>query len=104
MALHNHSYRLSNLGRYDEALPGIAEAIALYRKLAAADPETFAPDLAEALYDLSVPLAALGQREEAQSAITETVALYAPLVSTDPESYSDDYEKAVEQQRRLRVT
>ena len=72
------------------------------RELAATDSETFAPDLAEALYDQAVPLAALGRREEALSSVTETVALYAPLVAADSESYSDDYEKAVELAHRLR--
>ena len=49
MALHNLSVRLRDLGRREEALVAIQEAVGIYRELAAARPDAFRPDLASSL-------------------------------------------------------
>ncbi len=46
MALNNLGIRLSNLGRREQALQATEEAVELYRRLAAANPAAFEPDLA----------------------------------------------------------
>ena len=49
MSLGNQSDRLADLGRPEEALAAIGEAVAAYRELAAARPDVFRPDLARSL-------------------------------------------------------
>ena len=64
------------LGRRDDALTAITEAVAIYRALAEAHPDAFRPDLALSLSNQSNALAELGRREDALTAITEAVAIY----------------------------
>ena len=73
MALHNRSYQLTMLERFDEAIPQADEAVTIYRRLAADHLDTFAPDLAEALYDYAVALDGAQRRREALAAVTEAV-------------------------------
>ena len=49
MALNNLSNRLADLGRREEALAAIEEAVAIRRGLARARPDAFLPDLALSL-------------------------------------------------------
>ena len=72
-SLNNLSTALAELGRREEALAAIDEAVSLYRRLAAARPDAFTPDLARSLNNLSIRLADLGRREEALAAIDEAV-------------------------------
>ena len=44
---------LSNLGRREEALAASQEAVEIYRRLAAARPDAFLPDLASSVSALS---------------------------------------------------
>ena len=60
MSLNNLSVRLADLGRREDALAAIEEAVDAYRELAAARPDAFPPDLAMSLNNLSVRLADLG--------------------------------------------
>ena len=53
MSLNNLSVRLADLGRREEALAAIEEAVTLRRQLAAARPDAFPPDLAASLNNLS---------------------------------------------------
>ena len=66
MSLNNQSGRLADLGRREEALAAIEEAVAIYRQLAEARPDAFLPDLAMSLNNqsnrLSAPGAAGGRR------------------------------------------
>ena len=48
-SLNNQGNTLSDLGRREEALEATAEAVALYRQLAAQRPDAFLPDLAMSL-------------------------------------------------------
>jgi tetratricopeptide (TPR) repeat protein len=52
-ALLRHSYRLADLGRREDALAAIEEAVQAYRQLADACPDAFLPDLAGSLNNLA---------------------------------------------------
>ena len=54
------SNRLGDLGRREEALAAIEQAVTIHRQLADARPDAFLPDLAGSLNNLSVCLAAWG--------------------------------------------
>ena len=54
MSLNNLSIRLADAGRRDEALAAITEAVDIRRRLAAANPAAFLPDLAMSLNNLSI--------------------------------------------------
>jgi tetratricopeptide (TPR) repeat protein len=74
-ALNNLSNRLSDLGRREDALTAIEEAVRLRRQLAAARPDAFTPDLARSLNNLSNRLSDLGRREDALTAAQEAAEL-----------------------------
>src|SRR5438132_1397816 len=57
-ALYDVSNRLAELGRREEALSPIEEAVAIRRQLAETDPTAFLPTLASSLAKLSNRLAA----------------------------------------------
>ena len=65
MALNNLGNRLSELGRREAALGPAEEAVKIRRKLAAANPDAYEPDLATALNNLGNRLSELGRREAA---------------------------------------
>lgn len=90
-SLNSLSVRLSDLGRREDALTAVDEAVALYRELHARDPRVFARPLAtilafagelhlgthhaQAVVDCSLQAAALAQEFEGQ-------ALFDPAVGT----------------------
>ncbi|WP_222273157.1 tetratricopeptide repeat protein [Modestobacter marinus] len=74
-SLNNLSNRLGDLGRREDALSTIEEALTLRRALAAAHPDTYIPDLAMSLINLSNRLGDLGRREEALAAVEEALTL-----------------------------
>ena len=77
--LNDLSNRLCDLGKLEEALTAIEEAVAIRRELAASQPDAFRPGLALSLNNLSGRLGDLGRREEALAAIKEAVELYREL-------------------------
>jgi tetratricopeptide (TPR) repeat protein len=81
---------LSDLGRREEALAAIEEAVTIRRELARARPDAFLPDLAMSLNNQSVFLSELGRREEALAAIEEAVAAYRELARTRPDAFLPD--------------
>ena len=58
LSLNNLSIRLGDLGRPEDALAAIEEAVTIRRELAAARPDAFRPDLASSLTSLFADLAA----------------------------------------------
>jgi len=88
-AVNNLSLRLAELGRLDEALDLMREAVSHYRRLASTDP-SFLPDLAICLNNLSNRLAEVGQREEALAPVEEAAEHYRKLATADPESFLPD--------------
>jgi hypothetical protein len=87
---------LADLGRSEDALAAIAEAVARYRELAAARHSTFLERLADSLISLGIRHT---EREEFDAAVfadREAVAIYAALCRFDSERYRDSLEQAVE--------
>jgi tetratricopeptide (TPR) repeat protein len=87
----NHLIGLSNslgaLGRRDEALAAIEEAVTIYRQLAADQPDVFRPGLARSLNVQATQLAYLASRGEALAAIEEAVAIYRELAAARPDLF-----------------
>ena len=81
---------MAGLGRREEALAAIQEAVTIYRELAAARPDVFRPDLASSLNNLSIRLAGLGRREEALAAIEEAAHIYRELAAARPDVFRPD--------------
>ena len=81
MALNNQCSVLAELGRWEEALAAVTEAVTIRRELAAAHPDAFAPDLAMALTNQSGALANLGRHKEALAAVTEAVTIRRELAA-----------------------
>ncbi|MGV1010502.1 MAG: tetratricopeptide repeat protein, partial [Dermatophilaceae bacterium] len=89
-SLNNLSVRLSGLGRREDALTAIEEAVQLRRTLATAHPDAFTPNLAASLNNLSNQLSDLGRREEALTAIEEAVQAYRALATAHPDAFTPD--------------
>jgi Tetratricopeptide repeat len=66
------------------------EAVAMYRKLAQADPGRYRPDLARSLSNLGMRFSALGRLAEALPVTEEAVAMYRELAEADPGRYRPD--------------
>jgi tetratricopeptide (TPR) repeat protein len=80
MALNNLSNRLGDLGRPEEALAAVEEAVRIRRGLADVRPDAFLPALAMALNNLSNRLGDLGRPEEALAAVEEAVGAVLPVL------------------------
>lgn len=77
MSLNNQATLLSEVGRRDEALAAIEEAVALRRRLAEASPAAFLADLAMSLNNQAKFLAEVGRREEALANWDGAVAAFS---------------------------
>ena len=87
---NNLSVRLADLGRREDALDAIQEAVAIRRDLAEARPEAYNPDLAGSLNNLSNRLADLGRPEAALTAIQDALAIQRNLAEARPEAFNPD--------------
>jgi tetratricopeptide (TPR) repeat protein len=72
------------------ALAAVTEAVEVYRRLAAANPARFEPDLARSLNNLSNRLSEIGNVAEALAAITEAVEVYRRLATANPARFEPD--------------
>ncbi|KAF8342543.1 hypothetical protein F5887DRAFT_350425 [Amanita rubescens] len=92
MSLNGLSHHLSRLGRWEEALEIIEEAVSIFRKLAADRPDAFLPDLAHSLNTLSNRLSGLGRREESLQMIEESVSvsIHRKLAADRPDAFLPD--------------
>jgi tetratricopeptide (TPR) repeat protein len=81
---------LSDLGRREDALAAIQEAVEHYRRLAQARPDAFLPDLATSLNNQSNRLSELGRREDALAAIQEAVTIRRRLAQARPDAFLPD--------------
>ena len=82
--------RLTNASRPEEALAATEQATAIYRRLAAAQPDTFEPDLATSQDSLGMTLAELGRWEEALAATGEATAIYRRLAAARPDAFEPE--------------
>jgi Flp pilus assembly protein TadD len=62
---------LSNLGRGEEALAAMQEAVDIRRRLVETRSDAFLPDLATSVSNLGICLSDLGRRDEARAATQE---------------------------------
>jgi len=74
-SLNNQSGRLAALGRREEALAAIEDAVTIRRELARARPAVFASRYASSLKTQAMILSALGRSAEAQGARDEAAAI-----------------------------
>ena len=86
-SLDNLGYRLSELGRREEALVAVQEAADIYRRLAAERPGTFLLGLATSLSNLGVRMSELDRREEALAATLEAVEIRRLLAAERPDTF-----------------
>ncbi|WP_435228207.1 tetratricopeptide repeat protein [Streptomyces sp. Tue6028] len=89
-SLNNLSNRLGEVGRHEDALTAIEEAITIRREQVAARADAFLPDLAGSLNNLSIRLGALGRREDALAAVEEATSSYRELVAARPDAFLPD--------------
>ncbi|MFZ3568774.1 tetratricopeptide repeat protein [Streptomyces sp. BH097] len=90
LSLNNLSIRLGRLGRHEDALTAIEEAVTARRGLAKARPDAYLPDLASSLNNLAVQLARVGRQEQALTAAEEAVTVYRKLAETRPGAHLPD--------------
>jgi tetratricopeptide (TPR) repeat protein len=88
--LHEISVRLAEMGRLEEALDFIEEAVGVYRRLAEARPDAFLPDLAMSLHSLSKRLGDLDRPREALAAVKEASRIYRQLAQVRPDAFLHD--------------
>ena len=84
------SNRLGDLGRREEALAAIEEAVTIRRQLAGARPDAFLPDLAMALNNQSIRVGDPGRQVEALAAVEEAVTIYRQLAGARPAAFLAD--------------
>jgi hypothetical protein len=90
------SNRLGDLGRREEALAAIEEAVTIRRELARARPDAFLPDLAMSLNNQSADLGDLGRREEALAAIEEAVTIRRELARARPRLFGSALSRSLD--------
>jgi tetratricopeptide (TPR) repeat protein len=89
-SLNNLSASLANVGRQDDALAAIEEAVRHYRRLAPMAPDPFLRDLVMALNNYSNRLSDVGRSMDALYAIEEAVSRYRPLPAVAPDAFPPD--------------
>src|ERR687896_682723 len=75
MALNNQSGRLADLGRREQALAAINEAVEVYQQLAEARPDAFLPDLARSLLVRGMVFSQMGNLADALSSLSEGLTI-----------------------------
>lgn len=86
-SLHNLSARFIELGRWEESLTAITEAVGLYRTLADTQPDAFRSKLADGLINLAGALSKQGLGAEGLAASREAVSLYRTLADAQPDEF-----------------
>ncbi|MFC9118161.1 tetratricopeptide repeat protein, partial [Streptomyces sp. NPDC057092] len=89
-SLNHLAVRLSEVGRREEALTAIQEAVDIRRALAEANPDAHLPDLAASLNNLALPLGKVGRRKEALTASQEAVDIRRALAEANPDAHLPD--------------
>ncbi|MFE1824363.1 tetratricopeptide repeat protein, partial [Streptomyces anulatus] len=94
-SLNNLSVRLSGVGRREEALAAVQEAVEIRRALAEVNPDAHLPDLAGALNNLSNSLGEVGRREEALATVQEAVEIRRALSKANPDAHLPDVARSL---------
>jgi len=77
-----------DLNHYEQAESAGTEALAIHRKLAETDPDTYTPGVAYQLNNLAVLYSKGHQFKKAETTINEAVTLRRKLAETDPDEYT----------------
>ncbi|MFJ4204862.1 tetratricopeptide repeat protein [Streptomyces sviceus] len=94
-SLNNLAVRLGDLGRHEDGLAAIEEAVAAYRTLGKGRSDAFLPDLALSLNNLAIRLAGLGRREDALTAAEEGVNIRRTLAKANPDALLPDLARSL---------
>ena len=73
--------------RMEEARKAYEESLAIFRKLAASNPDTYLPYVARVLVGIGGMHLAAHNREEAGAALTEALEIYSKFAERDPAQY-----------------
>ena len=95
LLLNNLSNYLSDAGDNPAALEAIQEAVAIDRRLAAANPARFEPDLALSLNNLSLRLSDAGDNSAALEPIRDAVAIFRRLAAANPARFEPDLARSL---------
>jgi tetratricopeptide (TPR) repeat protein len=87
--INNLSVRLGDLGRREEALEFVQEAVVVYRELSQSRPDAFRPDLASSLHNAAMLLRELGRPGEALETSEEAVRMLLPFFQAFPAAFRD---------------
>jgi len=90
--------RLADLGRWDEGLAAIEEAVAIRRRQVETSPDTFLPDLALSLNNQTAILGTLKRWDEALAAAEEAVAIRRDLAEDNPDTVLPDLASSLNNQ------
>jgi tetratricopeptide (TPR) repeat protein len=90
------SVGFQTLGLGAESLEAARECVALYRNVAADKPNSFNPELAEALDNLSSCLSGCGHRAEAIKAASECAGVYRTLATREPRVFRPKLAEALQ--------
>ncbi len=97
--LVDHSVRLGQVARHDDALAAIKDAVRDYRGLAATAPDDgFLFDLASSLVHESTVLGELGRTEDALAAGDEAIEIYGDLAAARPNAIIPDFAASLSNQ------
>jgi tetratricopeptide (TPR) repeat protein len=86
---------LAQTGKFTQALQAEEEAVAIRKKLAAADPDRYRPELAGSLSNLGIHFSELGRPDEALPADREAVAIYHELAAANPDRYRPELARSL---------
>jgi len=86
---------LADIGHHRDAHAAGAEAVEVYRRLAAGNPAAFEPHLAMSLNNLGNRLSNLGRRDEALTTTTEAVEIRRRLAAANPAAFEPDLAKSL---------
>jgi len=90
LLLNNMGNRQSELGMREQALASTQEAVEQYRKLSAARPDAFLPDLAGSLNNLGAMQSALGMHEDALASTQEALETIWPFFMAMPRAFANN--------------
>ncbi len=93
-ALDTQGSIYSAVGRFEEALRAIDEAVRIRRELAKDGLDESHSRLASALGDLTLALNASGRNNDAESAARESLEIFRELSARNPDSFADGYASA----------
>ena len=90
VALNSLGVSLRELGRHQQALDAVQEALRLRRDLTTQNPARHTPDLAQSLNGLGASLRDLGRHQQALDAFEEAVGLRRDLATQNPARHTPD--------------